>query len=257
MAQKRESDTLKQQRIARQDFLNLKKMQNGEMDAGPKPSEIYQKPKTLGEKLKNLWYHDKPFILIGVALVTALAIIITQYATKTKYDVTVVVFTYNITGDVNCKKMGEFLTPYCEDVNGDSEININVINCSIYDTSAEMDNTDAVENKSEHNFKRKTTVQTMLSSNASALLFITDENSFNDMQGFSNSGELFVDEPIKFGEDFYKACADESGTFDLPEGLQISCRRIKDTTIEKDKNIETYKKTADSIINELKEHYSK
>ena len=59
MAKKKVSDTLAQQRKARQDFLELKKMQHGEMDAGPKPSEIAIEPKTFTEKVKNYWFHFK------------------------------------------------------------------------------------------------------------------------------------------------------------------------------------------------------
>ena len=57
MSQKKESDTLRQQRFAREEFLKLKKMQQGELKAEPKPSEIYNTPLTFSEKVKNFWYH--------------------------------------------------------------------------------------------------------------------------------------------------------------------------------------------------------
>ena len=114
---KRKSDTLSQREFAQKEFLKLKKMQNGEMDAGPKPSEL-AKPLSFKEKLKNIWYHDKwAVILIGV-MVIVIALLITQCATKKKYDLTVVVFTHTITGDPNCEKMGEYLRPFCKDING-------------------------------------------------------------------------------------------------------------------------------------------
>ena len=47
----RKNDILEEQRRARQQFLELKKMQ--------KPSEVALEPKTLGEKAKNYWYHFK------------------------------------------------------------------------------------------------------------------------------------------------------------------------------------------------------
>ena len=50
MAIKKVSETIKQQRKAQKDFLELKKMQSGEMDAGPKPSDVEIKPKTFLEK---------------------------------------------------------------------------------------------------------------------------------------------------------------------------------------------------------------
>ena len=57
MANKKESDTLRQRRFAQQEFLKLKKMQSGELDAGPKPSEVYAAPSTFSEKFKNIWIY--------------------------------------------------------------------------------------------------------------------------------------------------------------------------------------------------------
>ena len=53
MAKKQVSETIKQQRKARKDFLELKKMQSGEIDTGPKPSEVAIVPKTFKEKLSS------------------------------------------------------------------------------------------------------------------------------------------------------------------------------------------------------------
>jgi len=53
MADKKESDTLRQRRHAQQEFLRLKKMQSGELDAGPKPSEVAA-PLTFTELLRVL-----------------------------------------------------------------------------------------------------------------------------------------------------------------------------------------------------------
>ena len=108
MAKKKESETLRQRKFAQQEFLKLKKMQNGELDAGPKPSEVYSTPLTFGEKLKNIWYHDKLAIGIILTITAFIAFFVVQCATKTEYDASVVVFTYRITGDENCDKMGEY-----------------------------------------------------------------------------------------------------------------------------------------------------
>ena len=101
MANKKESDTLRQRKFAQKEFLELKKMQNGEMNPPPKPSEVQVEPSTFGEKVKNLWYHSKWAIIALAALIICIALLITQCATKTEYDATVVLFTYSITGDSN------------------------------------------------------------------------------------------------------------------------------------------------------------
>ena len=58
MPEKNENEIIQEQRKARKAFLELKKMQNGEMDAGPKPSDVAIVPKTFWEKFKHFWYYN-------------------------------------------------------------------------------------------------------------------------------------------------------------------------------------------------------
>ncbi len=245
MAQKKESDTLRQRRIAQQEFLKLKKMQQGELDAGAKPSEIAA-PLTFGEKLKNIWYHDKFAIIVIGIIIIAIAALITQCATKTKYDTTVVVFTHTMTGDPNCEKIGEYLKPYCTDINGDGEVNINVVNCSI----------NGLEN-SQHSFTNRSKMQSLIATDASALLFITDNDSYEYLMSLSNDIAFFDNEPIKFDDNFYEFCVDESGFYDTPKNLQISCRTVKGTAIENGKNVDVYHKQAQRILSKLQREIGK
>ena len=245
MSQKKESDTLRQRKFAQQEFLRLKKMQQGELDAGPKPSEMAV-PLSFGEKLKNIWYHDKLAIIVVTALIVAIALLITQCATKTKYDATIIVFTHTITGDENCDKMGEYLSPYCKDINNDGKINIKVVNCSI----------NSLVND-QYNYTNRSKMQSLLATDASALLFITDDDSYKYLMGLSENISFFEGEPIEFADDFYDFCVDENGFYETPENLQISCRTVKGAAIENDKNVESYYSQAQSILNGLKNAYSK
>lgn len=245
MARKKESETLRQRKFAQQEFLKLKKMQNGELDAGPKPSEMAA-PLTFGEKIKNIWYHDKFVIIIIAILVVAISLLVVQCATKTKYDLTVVVFTYEPTGDPNCDKMGEYLRPYCTDINGDGKVNINVINLSI---NGDKD--------SEYSYGNRTQLSSIIANDASALLFITDDESYKYLaEEISDNIDFFEGEPIEFEDDFYDFCIDESGFYTTPKGLQISCRNIDGAAIEKDKNIDKYYNQAQGVLNGLKEVYA-
>ena len=240
MAQKKVSDTLRQRKFAQQEFLKLKKMQNGELDAGPKPSEMAV-PLTFGEKLKNIWYHDKFALSVIAIIIVAIALLCVQCATKTVYDATVIVFTHSITGDPNCNKMGEYLTPYCPDLNGDGEINVNVINCSINP-----------KDKSDYSYTNRSKAQSLLATDASALLFITDEDSYKYLMGLSSEIALFEGEPYQFDDDFYEFCVDPSGFYDTPKDLQLSCRTINGAAIEKDKNVDKYYAQAQAILDGLK-----
>lgn len=241
MPKKHESETLRQRKKAQQDFLTLKKMQSGEIDAGPKPSEIAIQPRTFSEKLKNIWFHDKWYIIIVTALIAAIAFVSVECATKTKYDLGVVVFTYSVTGDNNCKKMAEYLKPYCEDINGDGEVNISVINCSLNNA----------EGNNEFNYAARTRVQTVLSSDASSLLFITDPESYAFLTGLETSVPILEGEPVVFSEDFYEFCKTDD-LFSVPDELQISCRNIKGATISNDENVNAYYNEAQNILNGLR-----
>ena len=94
MAEKKTNEILEEQRRARQEFLELKKMQSGEMKAPPKPSEVAIVPKTPKEKWDNFWFQYKWYVVAIVATVAVLTVLIAQCATKTKYDLQVVYFTY-------------------------------------------------------------------------------------------------------------------------------------------------------------------
>ena len=245
MANKKESDTLRQRRLAQQEFLKLKKMQNGEIDAGPKPSEVYSAPLTFGEKVKNLWYHDKWLIIVVAIITVSIALLVAQCATKTEYDATVVVFTYSITGDNNCEKMGEYLKPYCKDLNGDGEVNINVINCSI----------DNSQGNSNYSYTTRSKATAIIANNANALLFITDDESYKYLMSLSEDIVFFEGEPFEFSGDFYEFCSEENDFYPTPDNLQISCRTIEGTAISSDKNIDTYYAQAQTILTGLKEKY--
>ncbi|MBQ8267439.1 MAG: hypothetical protein IJZ21_03550 [Clostridia bacterium] len=246
MANKKESDTLRQRKFAQQEFLKLKKMQQGVLDSGPKPSEVYSAPLTFSEKLKNIWYHDKWAIVVVAAMAVCIVLLVAQCATKTQYDATVVVFTYTMTGDNNCEKIGEYLKPYCKDINSDGEINLNVINCSIEES----------QGNTEHSYTARTKASTLIASEASALLFITDDESYKYLSSLSEEIDLFEGEPIEFREDFYEFCKDAELFYPTPDGLQISCRTIEGTVIANDKNINTYYDQAKTILDGLKEKYA-
>ncbi len=241
MAKKKGSDTIRQQKFAREEFIKLKKMQQGELEPEPKPSEVYAAEMTFGEKMSNFWYHNKFSVIVVTIITVAIALLVVQCATKTKYDATIVLFTYSITGDVNCDKMEEYLEGHCLDTNGDGKVNVNVINCSI----------DGDNGNTDYNYTNRLKAQTQLQ-NANVLLYITDEESYEYLMSLSEKIDLFEGEPYKFGEEFYKVCKDPSGFYDLPEGLQISCRTIKGAAIEDDPNVYDYYDQAQTILRSLK-----
>jgi len=240
MADKKINETLAQQKKAREDFLALKRMQQGELYAGPKPSEVAIVPKTPMEKLKNIWFHDKWYILGAIATAIVMAVCITQCATRPKYDLSTVIYSYNILGDDDCKLISDYLSKRCEDINGDGHALVNVVNCSYTE-----DTTDK-----QYVYTCNTKLQAILSTDSSALLFITDSKSYEYLSNISKDNKLFEGEPLPLGEDFYAECEGED-LFTLPAGLQISCRKISGTTVSKDKNSADYYEASKEILNQI------
>lgn len=224
MSEKETNEILEEQRRARQEFLELKKMQSGEMEAPPKPSEVAIVPKTPKEKWDNFWFQYKWYVVAITAVTVVLAVLITQCATRTKYDMEVVYFTYTAVLDEQTNAVAKYIAGYAEDVNGDGEINIQVVNCSFNGKSGDT----------QYRYTMMTKLQAMIAGDQNAMLFITDEDSYKYLADLSNGEGLFDGEPFMLGEEFYKATeADSYGK--LPEGLRIACRRVSDTVLESKK----------------------
>ena len=234
------NEILEEQRRAREEFLELKKMQSGEMKAPPKPSEVAIVPKTPKEKWDNFWFQYKWHVTAIVAVTVILAVLITQCATRTKYDLEVVYFTYTAALDEHTDKIAEYIEKYASDINGDGAVNIQVINCSFTDNSGNV----------QYKNTMLTKLQSLIAGDQNALLYITDEKSYKYLSEISDGEGIFEGEPLKFGEDFYSFT--KTDTFgNLPEGLGISCRRVSDTVLENKKNVDTVYKESLSIIEKI------
>lgn len=239
MAKKKKvSDTLAQQRKAREDFLNLKKMQSGEMDPGPKPSEVAYVPKSFFEKISNYWFHFKWHTLGTIFAVVGLAILITQCMGRTNWDMQIVYFSYNPVIDQQTNKIAEYLESVSKDINGDGEVNIQIINCSM-----SMNNSNV-----QYNQTILSKLHAQMAVEDQTLLYITDTESikFFDKDATRN---LFYDKPVALNEEFYKGTkSDDFGS--LPKGLQISWRKVSEEKLKKN---ETIKKVYDESVRLAKE----
>ena len=241
MSEKETNEILEEQRRARQEFLELKKMQSGEMEAPPKPSEVAIVPKTPKEKWDNFWFQYKWYVVAITAVTVVLAVLITQCATRTKYDMEVVYFTYTAALDEQTNAVAKYIAGYAEDVNGDGEINIQVVNCSFNGKSGDT----------QYRYTMMTKLQAMIAGDQNAMLFITDEDSYKYLADLSNGDGLFDGEPFMLGEEFYKATETDSYC-KLPEGLRIACRRVSYTVLESKKGSVNAHTNAEKTLEAIK-----
>ncbi len=241
MSEKKTNEILEEQRRAHQEFLELKKMQNGEMKAPPKPSEVAIVPNSPKEKWDNFWFHYKWYVVALVATVAVLAVLIAQCATKTKYDLQVIYFTHTTVLDAQTEGIADYFKKYSEDTNGDGQINVQIVNISFSNTTGDL----------QYRYTMLSKLQAMLTGDENAMLYITDSETYEYINGLSQSGALLEGEPLKFGEEFYTAT--ESEQFGkLPEGLQISCRRISGTTMENKKDAAKAYESSKKLLEKLK-----
>lgn len=225
MAKKKISETLAQQRKARQDFLDLKKMQKGEMDAGPKPSEVAIEPKTVSEKISNYWFHFKWHTIGAILAVIGLSVLITQCSQRPDWDMRVVYFSYTAVMDLQTEEIADYLETVSKDLNGDGEVNIQVINCSM--------------NNDNNNLQLKknslATLQAQMAVEEQTVLYITDTESYT----FFNKDSVrnfFKEEPVPLNSDFYEGTKSKD-LGSLPQGLQISYRNISEEKLKNNKNL--------------------
>lgn len=246
MPKKKTNEIVEEQRRARRNFLELKRMQIGEMPTGPKPSEEAVKPASFAEKLKNIWYHDKYVILGGLAVCIVLIILVAQCCTRVQPDLQIVVFAYSPVSDVSCEKIADFAEQYCDDINGDGIVNVQLINCSFGENS-----------DSQYRYTSFQKLQSTIAANNEALIYIVDEKGeayFKENEAVF--AECFEDDFRSVGESVYEVCEpDSSNILDtaLPDGLRAACRKTSAQAFKKSKNLEDYVASSRAILEHLTE----
>ena len=236
MAKKKVSETLSEQRKARQDFLELKKMQSGEAAVETAPQT--KTPLTFKEKLQNFWFYYKVHTISIICAVLILVVGVSQCSSKTNWDMRVVYFSYSPVLDEQIKPIGTYLKKISKDLNGDGEVNIQMINCSMVPG----------DNNLKYNQSVLTKVQSLIATEEKAMLFIFDSDS-RDYFEAEALGDFFEEE-LTLGKGFYNRTKN-IGYDPLPENLQIAVRRVKDTTLEKIKDSDKIHKEALRILEEL------
>lgn len=234
-----ESDTIRQQRMAREEFLKLKRMQSGEIEVPAPPSAESAAPKTLKEKLQNFWFYNR-FAVFGVLFVAiVLTVGIVQCASRIDYDLNIVLYTASPVDDDKTQKMSEYFRKFCDDVNGDGEVNINVLNCSY-----------ASEGTQQLNQAVDTKVQAILVSEPESMLFIVDEVTLSRLNSIPSTTPLFSNEGIDLGNSFYNS-VQSAGIIKLPDNLKLIRRNIANTTMQKNKDAAACYIAAGSLLEKV------
>ncbi len=239
MAKKKTNSIIEEQRRSRQAILDLKKMQEGELDPGKKPSELSEEL-TGAKKLANYWFHYKWHFLGTIAILLCVVSMVVQCTTKTNYDLSIVYFSYSLADSYQIEDMTKYFDEIAEDINGDGEVHVQIINCS-YEKSA-------ANTQLRNNMLAR--LQAVMVGETDALLYITDEQSIKYFDNMKSEIGIFETEALKLGENFYNKITTSENK--LPDDLQISLRRVKGTVLEGKKNVDKVYKESARIIEILK-----
>ena len=135
--------------------------------------------------INNYWYYYKWYVLGGLFLLFALVVVIVQSATVERYDASVIWAMKGYVDTPYVQEMEKELEKYCEDVDGNGEVNVRVILVT-YTTDGGMPN-------SEVEFSMQQRLITQLSA-GDVYIVITDETAYENHIAKLNAFENLEDE---------------------------------------------------------------
>lgn len=137
-----------------------------EDDAEPEET----KPKTFLKKLENFWYHYKWPVIIGVIAAAFGIYMIAELLSNKKPDI-MIIATVDNGLSYRAEQVEKFLAKYCEDLNGDGEVYVQVMFTPM--------NPDSTGDQMQQSYETKLYANL---ANAECVLFITDKDSFYSIE---------------------------------------------------------------------------
>ena len=123
------------------------------------------RPKGFKAKAENFWYHYKYHTIALLVVFVTLAVSIAQCATKTDYDYKIVAATRSVTLSTGqIQAITAELNRYGEDLNGDGEVNLLIVDCTLDGNTSDYQALLAKQQK----------LQALLMTDTEAMLFLTD-----------------------------------------------------------------------------------
>ena len=130
---KREAERERERKIA-QDRLDLMKMKQGIADESETIKEVHEEHRELHgkEKLQNIWYHDKHWIIMGIFIFLVVVFLVYDTLSRVQPDLELLLICDNpLQADSCCTKLGERIERYTPDLNEDGKIKVSVISCAM------------------------------------------------------------------------------------------------------------------------------
>ncbi len=110
--------------------IELMKLRQGVIESSDVIKEEHSEPVklTVGQKISGAWYRSKWLIIFIVVMVFACLYIIYDSVTAERPDFTVLAISSDTAMYYRTVELEEFMETYCDDVNGDGEVNVLIYN---------------------------------------------------------------------------------------------------------------------------------
>ena len=216
------SETLRQREKAQKDLLELKKIQQGQLDAEVLKKEEKIIPQTFGEKVSNFFFHHKWKVVTAICAVIVLSIVIHSEVTKVRPDTTLTLYCFEYYSEENVAAVTHWMSEKYPDINQNGKQEVSVQNCSFELEAANKSYIDEMQRK----------LQSLLLEE-DALLYIMDEKSLNYIKNETAiSVDLFPDEYIVELPDEYGDLITGNATFVKEKTRYLCLRSVTDPTTE-------------------------
>lgn len=212
------------------------------------------KPKGIKAKIENFWYHYKYHSIALIIVFVTLAVSITQCSLKPDYDYKIVVATRSMTlSTIQLDAVKSELNRYGEDVNGDGEVNLLLVDCTLDGNTSDYQTLLAKQQK----------LMALLMTDTEAMLFLTDDKCLEWIDSLNERSHFIADTglPHNNGRGFLisdthiiqnpKATVNAEKGLRWPNDLSICRRKIKDTVFEGKDGIDKAVADADAFIGRI------
>lgn len=237
----KKSETLAQREKAQRDLLELKKMQQGQMEI-KRDDDKKIVPMTLDEKAENFFFYHKYKIMAGIAAAIVLFIIFYSIFSTPDYDATLTIYCHEYVSETEIKNIGKWANEIYVDVNDNGSVDVLTTDCS-FDATAEEELAETIR-------QRQMKLHSLLTE-PEAMLFILNEDSLKYFAETEATKNLFKEENIvELPAGFYEALGENRVSLKKEVKRYLCLRNIEGTNL--DKKAKTHYEAAKQVLENVK-----
>lgn len=200
-------------------------------------------------KVENFFHYAKGTIIAIVLIAVILTIGIVQCATRTVYDCTVVLYMKHSVNSTMVENLSTVLEKYCDDKNGDGEVNVLVMDCAIPDDQRMSEQGRSKSTRLMAQFASEEAIVYIVDKEALLELMALDEGNFvGSSLGLPDyDGRAFPLNGTIFDAAFDVVIEDHSKGFEY----YIIRRNVVGTAIEGKNDVQEFSQQADKLIQSI------